>query len=102
MNIDRSGSWKNRVITILKEVYYEAAWKGINAPMPTIPKFAKNYKKTDTLTTEELQQLFYVKYSNFDIKNINEPYLNLYEERYYEEYITACKDKINEVLKYLI
>ena len=68
MNIDRSGSWKNRVIKILKEVYYEAAWQGINAQMPTIPKFAKNYKKTDTLTTEELQQLFYEdNFPNYDV-----------------------------------
>ena len=39
LSIDRSPSWKNRVITILKEVYHEATWQGINVTLPMIPTY---------------------------------------------------------------
>lgn len=55
---DRSSSWKNRMITILKEVYSEASWQGINVTLPSIPRFQKNYKKADILTTDEINKLF--------------------------------------------
>lgn len=58
ISIDRSSSWKNRIITILKEVYAEANWQGITVILPVIPRFQNNYKKADILTTEEIQQLF--------------------------------------------
>lgn len=65
---DRSSSWKNRIITILKEVYEEAAWQGIHVNIPAIPRFQKNYKKADVLTTDEIKKLFLEEnYPSYDI-----------------------------------
>jgi integrase len=55
---EKSGTWKRHFITVLREIYAEAPWYGVNIPMPILPKFAKNSKKADVFTTEELKKLF--------------------------------------------
>ena len=71
LSIDKSPSWKNRVITILKEVYHEATWQGINVTLPMIPRFSNNYKKADILTTEEIKRLFVVEnFPSYDIYSL--------------------------------
>ncbi len=56
--VDRSGSWKNSYIAIFKEIYQEAIWYGCKISTPAFPSFAKNYKKADIFTTEELRLIF--------------------------------------------
>lgn len=68
LSIDKSSSWKNRVISVLKEVYAEAAWQGISVSFPSIPRFAKNYHKADILTSEEIQRFFVA--DNFPSHNV--------------------------------
>lgn len=41
LTIERSSSWKNRLTSILKEVYAEAAWIGTVVTVPPIPRFQK-------------------------------------------------------------
>lgn len=56
--IDRSGSWKNCYLGVFKEIYEEAIWYGSKISKPAFPSFARNSKKADILTTEELSLLF--------------------------------------------
>jgi len=63
MDIDRSGSWKNRYIQILGEIYEEATWYGTSVITPSFPTFARNSKKADIFTTEELTKI--LKVENF-------------------------------------
>lgn len=56
---ERSGSWKNTFLTVVGAVYEEAPFFGVtNVVKPTFPKFARNTKKKDILTTEELNRFF--------------------------------------------
>jgi integrase len=56
--LPRSGSWKNRHISMFREIYRESQWYGCKTPMPQFQNFAKNTKKADILTTAELSKLF--------------------------------------------
>ena len=56
--VNRSGSWKNRYITILKEILAEAPRYGCKVPAPQFPTFARNSKKADVFTGAELAALF--------------------------------------------
>ncbi len=57
-SIDRSGSWKNRYISILKEIYAEAPRYGCKIRTPDFPHFARNSKKADIFSSAELKVLF--------------------------------------------
>jgi len=57
-SLDKSGSWKNRYISVLKEIYKEAPRHGCKAPCPAFLSFARNSKKCDTFTGDELASLF--------------------------------------------
>ena len=55
MSDDHSGSWKNNLPTIIGEVYGEAPFYGVPYQVtPLFPKFARNSRKKDIFTTEEL------------------------------------------------
>jgi integrase len=53
-----SGSWKRHFLAVLREVYAEAVWYKENLPCPHFPKFARNHRKADILTVEEVEKLF--------------------------------------------
>ncbi|WP_461254880.1 tyrosine-type recombinase/integrase [Treponema sp. R80B11-R83G3] len=55
--IKRSGSWKNRYLTIFKEIYAEAPRYGCKIRTPPFPSFARNSKKADIFTNAELAAL---------------------------------------------
>lgn len=57
-SIPRSGSWKNRYITIFKEIYEEAPRYGCKINIPNFPHFALNSKKADIFSDTELKALF--------------------------------------------
>lgn len=68
LTIERSSSWKNRLTSILKEVYAEAAWIGTVVTVPPIPRFQKNYRQADVLDSDELSRLFVVdNFPSFDV-----------------------------------
>jgi integrase len=56
--VERSGSWKNRFLDILGEVYKEAPWYQCKVAKPVFQRFATHSRKADILTTEEIHQLF--------------------------------------------
>jgi integrase len=56
--INRSGSWKNRHISILKEIFAEASVMDVKFRPRRSPTFALNTKKADIFTTPELAVLF--------------------------------------------
>ena len=59
MSDNHSGSWKNNLLTIIGEVYGEAPFYGVPYQVtPVFPKFARNSRKKDIFTTEELHKLF--------------------------------------------
>lgn len=59
MKDNHSGSWKNNFLTIVTEVYAEAPFHNVPyIAIPSFPKFARNTKKKDILTTDELKILF--------------------------------------------
>jgi integrase len=53
--VKRSGSWKNRYLSVFKELYAEAPRYGCKAPSPDFPRFALHKKKADIFTTSELK-----------------------------------------------
>ncbi len=57
-SLDRSASWKNRYISIFKEIYDEAAWQGFNIQVPVFPHFTRPQNKKDIFSTEELKLFF--------------------------------------------
>jgi integrase len=57
-DLKRSGSYKRNLICKVKEMYREAYWYGCDIPAPTFPSFARNPKKGDIFTPEELTKLF--------------------------------------------
>jgi integrase len=57
-NLNKSGSWKNRFLEVLGEIYTESAWHNCRTPKPDFQRFAKNSKKADIFTTEEPERLF--------------------------------------------
>ncbi len=75
----KSGSWKNNFLTVVGNVYEEAPFHGVNnIPKPTFPKFARNTKKADIFTTDELNRLF-----DEDVwRRINEKSFVKYNKRY--------------------
>jgi integrase len=56
--VKRSGSWKNRYLSVFKEIYIEAPRYGCKAPCPAFPRFALHKKKADIFTTRELKAFF--------------------------------------------
>lgn len=53
------GSWKNAFLETLAHIYKEAPFYGCTGIVkPTFPRFARNSKKADIFTTEELELLF--------------------------------------------
>lgn len=56
--VRRSGSWKNRYLSILKEVFLEAAQRGCKIAVPAFPTFARHSKKADIFTSQELSAFF--------------------------------------------
>ena len=57
-SVNRSGSWKNRFISIFGEIYTESQWYGCRIERPQFQKFIKKTRKANILTTKELEQLF--------------------------------------------
>jgi integrase len=57
-NIQKSGSWKNRFLEVLGEIYTEAAWYNCKVTKPAFQRFSPNSKKADIFTTPELGRLF--------------------------------------------
>lgn len=55
---DRSASWKNHYLMVLKEIYAEASWAGIPVEMPIFQKFRLKQNKSDILTDKEIKILF--------------------------------------------
>lgn len=54
-----SGSWKNLYLETFGNIYDETIWVCTNpVPKPAFQKFARNSKKADILTTEELNRFF--------------------------------------------
>ena len=59
MNQDRSGSWKNSYIETLGSIYKECTWHTSKIiTKPIFPRFARNSKKADIFTTQELNAIF--------------------------------------------
>ena len=59
IGVDRSGSWKNNIITAIRDIYDEAPFMGVPyIPKPEFPSFVRNSKKKDIFTTAELNILF--------------------------------------------
>lgn len=56
--LKKSGSWKNRYIAVFKEIFFEAARCGCKLAVPDFLAFARNVKKADTFTTDELSAFF--------------------------------------------
>jgi hypothetical protein len=56
--VKRSGSLKNHYLGVFKEVFVEAAQNGYKITSPLFPTFAKNSKKADIFTGQELAALF--------------------------------------------
>jgi len=56
--VKRSGSWKNRYISIMKEILKEAAQQGCKMTIPPFPTFARNSKKADIFSSRELFDFF--------------------------------------------
>jgi integrase len=54
----RSGSWKNRYISIFREICIEAQWYRCKTPPPYFQRFTQSPKKADIFTTDELKRLF--------------------------------------------
>jgi integrase len=61
--VQRSGSWKNRYLSVFKEIYIEAPRYGCKARCPDFPRFALHKKKADIFTTMELKA--FLKPENF-------------------------------------
>jgi integrase len=57
-NLEKSGSWKNRFLEVLGEIYAEAAWYNCTITKPAFLRFRPNSKKADIFTTAELERLF--------------------------------------------
>jgi integrase len=57
-DIQKSGSWKNRFLEVLGEIYAEAAWYNCRVTKPAFRRFTPNSKKADIFTTAELDRLF--------------------------------------------
>ena len=56
---DKSGSWKNSFLETLNQIYKEAPWHcKYTIIKPDFPRFARNSKKADIFTTEELDRFF--------------------------------------------
>ncbi len=60
MNLtEKSGSWKNSYLETLNHIYKEAPWHcKTTIVKPDFPRFARNSKKADIFTQEELVQFF--------------------------------------------
>ncbi|MBQ3835759.1 MAG: hypothetical protein II814_01380, partial [Treponema sp.] len=57
--VKQGGCWKNSFLETLTYVYKEASFCGCEAiQKPTFMRFARNLKKADIFTTEELKQFF--------------------------------------------
>ena len=58
-SFNRSGSWKNNFLTVIRDIYAEAPFHGVPyIPCPAFPNFIRNSKKKDIFTKEEMKALF--------------------------------------------
>ena len=60
LDVERSGSWKQRYVSIFNEVFDEAVWHGVSVQRPTFPHFVKKAGKSDVFSSAELKRLFVV------------------------------------------
>ena len=58
MALPRSGSWKNRYVSIFREIFDEAAWYNVKVMKPNFPRFARKRGDYDVLSSDELKILF--------------------------------------------
>lgn len=65
---NKSSSWKNQFIAILKEIYVEAQYQGLDVQIPYFQKFKNTKRKADVFTTEEILDLFQLK--NFELREV--------------------------------
>jgi integrase len=57
-DVKRSNSWKNHYTSIFSEIYAESQWYGCHVERPLFQQFARETRKSDILTTNELERLF--------------------------------------------
>ena len=55
---ERSGSWRNRVVSILNWILDEAVWLKMIKYKPVLKYYKRNTKKKSVLTREEMDKLF--------------------------------------------
>ena len=58
INIDRSGSWRNRAVSILNWILDEAVWLKMIKYKPVLKYYKRNTKKKSVLSQEEIEKLF--------------------------------------------
>lgn len=60
LDVERSGSWKKRYVSVFNEVFDEAVWHGVSVQRPTFPHFVKKSTRKDVFSSDELKRLFRV------------------------------------------
>lgn len=84
--LERSGSWKNNFLTVIKDVFEEVPFCGVDyIATPHFPKFRRHTVKKDIFNTAELNTLFAEKLWEQFCKSMyrkcpqyNEGYLDIY------------------------
>lgn len=62
-SVNKAGKWKNKLTSVLKEIYSEAKWHGCRATRIDLEKFKSAPRKADALTPTEITNVF--KLENF-------------------------------------
>jgi integrase len=57
-SVERSGSWKNRYISFLNEIYQESQFMGCKIFKPDFPSIGRDSQKADILSDAELERFF--------------------------------------------
>ncbi len=50
-------SWKNSFLKVIKELYVQASWEGVNIQQPNFPRFKNDYDQADPLLVDEVFKL---------------------------------------------
>ncbi len=59
VSVERSGSWKNSYCEVFSKIFDEAVWRSnSDIKKPVFPRFARNSKKADVFSSEELSLFF--------------------------------------------
>ena len=58
INMDRSGSWRNRAVSILNWILDEAVWLKMIKYKPKLKYYKRNTRKKSILSQEEIEKLF--------------------------------------------